>query len=128
MDPEPAKPVIGPRLWVALAVVAGLLILGDLNRRMSSAVRLEQQAAQAGTQVVALRTVNARLATQLAAATSEVLVEEWARREVKMMRPGDHLVIPIPPPGQTIVPASSATPMAPLPGPWEIWRALLLGQ
>ena len=127
MDPEPSKPVIGSRLWVALAVVAGLLILGDLNRRMSSAVRLEQQAAQAATEVVALHTQNAQLATQLAAATSEALVEEWARREVKMVRPGDHLVIPIPPPGQTIVPVSNAPPAPPLPGPWEIWRALLLG-
>ncbi len=94
---------------------------------MSSAVRLEQQAAQAGTEVVAMRTQNAQLATRLAAATSDVMVEAWARREVKMARPGDHLVIPVPPPGQTLQPSSSATPAPPLPGPWEIWRALLLG-
>jgi cell division protein FtsB len=127
MDPEPGKTLLGPRVWVALAVVAGLLILGDLNRRMASAVSLEQQAAQAATDVVALQTENARLATQLAAATNDAMVEQWARREVKMIRPGDHLVIPIPPPGQTVAPGAQATPAPPLPGPWEIWRALLLG-
>jgi cell division protein FtsB len=127
MGTDSTRSRLASRFWVGVAILAGLLILGDLNRRMSNSRRLEQDAVRAATEVASLEADNARLATQIAAVTGDVLVEEWARREAKMIRPGDHLVIPIAPPGPTAGTAATPTPPPPLPSPWEIWRALLFG-
>jgi cell division protein FtsB len=128
MGTDSIRSRLSSRFWIGVAILAGLLILGDLNRRMSNARRLEQDAVRAATQVASLEADNARLATQIAAVTGDALVEEWARREVKMIRPGDHLVIPIAPPGPAGGTAATPTPPPPLPSPWEIWRVLLFGR
>lgn len=127
MADEPRKPTVMSTFWIAVAVVGGILILGDLNRRMADARRLEREAQIAQTVVASLEAQNARLRTQVAAATSGALVEEWARREARMVLPGEHLVVPLPPPGGTPTPAPSPTPMPPLPSNWEVWWALLFG-
>ncbi len=69
------------RVWILLAVVAGILILGDLNRRMSDAQRLERDAVTLGTEVASLEADQSRLQTQVAGATSEPQVEAWARTQ-----------------------------------------------
>ncbi|MEW6567094.1 MAG: hypothetical protein AB1449_02800 [Chloroflexota bacterium] len=127
MDSEPSKPGVLPTLWIVVAVVAGILILGDLNRRMSNARRLEREARQAQAVVASLEAEQARLETQMAAATSGALVEDWARREAKMALPGERLVVPIPAAGGTPTPWPTPTPLPPLPSNWEVWWALLFG-
>jgi hypothetical protein len=128
MDSDFWKLPVGPRVWAIVAAVAGMLILGDLSRRMSDARRLEREADQATTQVAALEVENARLRTQVAAAAGDAVVEDWARREAKMILPGDQLVVPMAPPG--VQAAAQPTPTDPpeLPLPWEVWWALLVGE
>ncbi len=127
VEGEPLKPGVMPTLWIVVAVVAGVLILGDLNRRMANARRLEREARLAQTQVASLEAERSRLETQIAAATSGALVEQWARREAKMVLPGEHLVVPLPAAGGEPTPWPTPMPPPPLPANWEVWWALLFG-
>lgn len=115
------------RVWMFLAVVASILILGDLNRRMSDAQRLERDAVTLGTEVASLAADQSRLQTQVAGATSEPQVEAWARTQERMIRDGEHLVIPLPATGELSTVPPSPTPEGPLPSRWDIWWALLFG-
>ena len=112
---------------MALALIVGILILGDLNQRMADARRLERDARALQTEVAGMEAQAARLATQVAQATSESLVEEWARREGRMVREGEHLIVPLPPTGSAAAPAARTTPFAPPPSNWQVWWALLTG-
>ena len=127
MGNEAPKPRVLSTAWIIVAAVMAILVLGDLNRRMGDARRLEREARTAQTEVASLEAENGRLQTQIAAATSGALVEQWARREAKMVLPGEHLVILIQPSGGTQTPPGTPTPMPPLPSPWEVWWALLFG-
>lgn len=115
------------RAWLVVAVILGILVLGDLNRRMANARRLERDSEQLATEVFELEAENERLQTQVAGATSEAVVEQWARSEGRMVRQDERLIIP--------VPADAPTPVAELdteeirepPSNWEVWWALLFG-
>lgn len=115
------------RVWMLVAVVAGILILGDLNRRMSDAQRLERDTVTLGTEVASLEADQSRLQTQVAGATSQPQVEAWARTQERMIRDGEHLVIPLPAAGALDTAPPTPTPEGPLPSRWDIWWALLFG-
>jgi hypothetical protein len=115
------------RVWILLAAVAGILILGDLNRRMSDAQRLERDAITLGTEVASLEADQSRLQTQVAGATSEPQVEAWARTQARLIRDGERLVIPLPASGDLNPAPPTPTPIGPLPSRWDIWWALLFG-
>ena len=101
--------------------------MGDLNRRMGDARRLDRDAATLQTEVASLESQEELLSTQLALATGEVLVENWARSEARMIRPGEHLIIPKPDPGVEIAPTPRPLIEDKPPSPLEIWLALLIG-
>ncbi|HET7009149.1 MAG TPA: septum formation initiator family protein [Anaerolineales bacterium] len=125
---KPARAGSGfSRAGIVLGVILGILILGDLNQRLADARRLERDTLALQTEVSEMEAQAARLATQVAEATSETLVEEWARRDGKMVREGEHLIVPIPPEGTPNVPVFAPTPVPPLPSNWEVWWALLTG-
>jgi cell division protein FtsB len=126
MEGPRSRPVLG-RATLILGVIIGILILGDLNSRMADARRLERDARALQTEVSGMEAQAALLATQVAQATSESLVEEWARREGKMVREGEHLIVPLPPTGTAAAPATRTTPFAPPPSNWDVWWALLTG-
>jgi cell division protein FtsB len=115
------------RLWIVLAAVGGILLLGDLNRRMADARRLERDAAVLQTETTALETQHAELGDDLAGAGSDAQVEEWARNQARMVRDGEKLVIPLPAAG-VVTPTPQAAPPRPgLPGSLQVWWALLFG-
>jgi hypothetical protein len=127
MDESKPKLGPGPRAWLLVAAAAGVLILGDLSQRMAEARRLENESRLAATQVASLEAENDRLRTQMAAATSGVLVEQWARGEAGMVLPGERLAVPFDPAQATPSGRSSETPALDLPSPWEVWMTLLFG-
>lgn len=114
-------------IGLLILVLVGILILGDLNRRMVDARRLERDADVLSTQVSALETQNAVLATQMARTTNDSLVIEWAHEEAKMVRDGEVLVIPVTPPGGTPIPQATPTILVEQPSNWEVWWALIFG-
>jgi len=118
----------GARLWFLVAAVVGILILGDLNRRMSDARQLERDAQVLHTEVATLDENQSELETQVARATSEAVVEAWARQDAKMVRPGEKLIVPLPDTGGAQTTPVPPTPAPALPTTWQVWWALLFGQ
>jgi cell division protein FtsB len=116
-----------PRAWLLLALVLGILIIGDLNRRMADARRLERDSQQLATEVNALQAQNQALQTQVAGATSDAMIEEWARSQARMIQPGERLIVPVP--MDPLVPTPTPIPdeEQPRPSNLDIWWALLFG-
>ena len=123
---RPARPALTRAGLLALAVL-GILILGDLNRRMADAERLEQDSLALQADVDVLEDEHAYLEAEIAGVVNDTYLEAWARREAKMVRPGERLIVPIPAGGAGEVRASGAEPVEPLPSPWQVWWALLFG-
>ena len=117
----PARPPLTvTQVLVILAVIAGLLIMLDFNRRQAEAQRLEADRNQLGTQVAMLEAEHSALETQVAFATTDALVIEWAHEQGKLAQDGEVLVVPVlPTPQPTPQPAPPQAPPAP-PG-WVVW-------
>ncbi len=126
-DNDQGKPRLSA-IWFLIMMAAGILILGDLNRRMGDTRRLERDAIVLETQVAAQKTENVRLQTQVAEVTSEDNIAEWAHSQAGMVREGEVLVIPIAPPGGAVFPTPTPTPSLERPSNWEVWWALLFGE
>ena len=114
-------------IWILVLVVAGILILGDLNRRMAEARRLEQDAVLLETQVAVLATESVDLQYKVDNSSSEALVEAWAHADARMVREGEVLIIPLPPPDSTPAPDPGVEPIREQPSPFQVWLALLFG-
>jgi hypothetical protein len=63
----------------------------------------------------------------MAAATSGVLVEQWARGEAGMVLPGERLLVPVDPAAGTPTAEPPGSEGDDLPRPWEVWLTLLFG-
>jgi cell division protein FtsB len=126
-DNEQGKPRLSA-LWIFILLTAGILILGDLNRRMADTRRLERDAVTLETQVAAQKTENVRLQTQVAEVTSEDAIAEWAHSQAGMVRDGEVLVVPIAPSGEAYLPTPMPTPIVEPPSNWQVWMALLFGE
>jgi cell division protein FtsB len=116
------------RIWVVVGVVVLVILMMDFNNRMAAMLKLNQQASNLKVEATQLGATRQSLDTQIAYATSEAAVPEWARVEGHMRKTGDVLVVPI-------APANNSTPEAaanPLPvqekaESWQIWYALFFG-
>jgi cell division protein FtsB len=114
--------------WIAMILIAGLLIVGDLNRRMADARRLEQDAEILEAQVAAKSTERAELMTQVAEATSEDTIAEWARDDAKMVREGEVLVVPLAPQEESATRNEEESSYPEQPTKLQVWWALLFGK
>ncbi len=114
-------------VWIIILVILGILILGDLNRRMGDARRIEQDAITLETQVAALATESVELQYNVDNAASEALVEDWAHSDARLVRDGEILVVPLPPPDATPSVQPGKGIVREPPSPFEIWLALLFG-
>ncbi len=112
---------------ILASVIAGILILGDLNRRMANARRLERDAVQLETEVAVMATERVQLMTSVSEATSESIIAEWAHSDAKLVREGETLIIPLPPPGQISVATPAPEQGIETPSKWQVWWALIFG-
>jgi len=115
--------------WRNILIVIGLflavLLLVDFNRRMEELDRLTAQLNAVSAEATSVIQTQTALAGQVAYATSDMAVEEWAYGN-KMVRPGEHPVV---------VPSTNVTPTPePTVGPqgeelptWRIWWELFFG-
>jgi len=116
-----------PTFWVLIALVVGILIMGDLTRRMTDARRMERDGGTLAIEVATLEAENARLQAGMAGAGDQAQVEVWARGEARWVRDGERLVIPLPAPGSAPTPVPAAAPALHPPSALEVWWALLVG-
>jgi hypothetical protein len=116
--------------WSNILVVIGLavavILLVDFNHRMEELDRLSTQLNSVRAEATAIIQTQSALAGQVAFATSDIAVEQWAY-DNKMVRPGEHPV--------SVVPGANVTPTPePTVGPggekiptWRIWWELFFG-
>jgi hypothetical protein len=113
------------QVLVIIGLVAGLLIMFDFNRRQAEAQRLEADRNSSATQVAQLEYEHSALETQVAYATTDASVIQWAHGQGKLVQGNEVLVLPqLPTPQPTAVPPP---PTAPPPRPaWTLWWDLFL--
>ena len=122
---ETKSPISG--IWLLIALILGVLIFGDLTRRMTDARRMERDGRMLATEVTHLEAANSELETQIAQANNEANVARWARAEAKLVLEGERLVVPLPAERFTEEQAPALDLAQDAPSTWEIWWALLVG-
>ncbi len=116
--------------WKYALVIIGLVVLVllvmDFNNRMAELRRLSDKKEDVAVEATQLMHTQLYLETQLAYATSEAAVNEWAYQEGHMVREGEHLVIPLEYPGitpeVTFIPTETPEPET----NFQIWFSLFL--
>lgn len=114
-------------LVIGAFVIFGFMLM-DLNSRLMELSRVSVQRDAIQTEVVGLRSTEQELKDQIDYAESDQAVERWAREEGHMARPGDQVIIPIPPKGATPLPPPLPTPVVRKVENWEVWWALFWGE
>lgn len=109
-------------------LVVLVLLMMDMNARLSDLNRLTTQRDQLSTEVAQLEETRSSLMKKLAYATSEVAVEEWARVFNRLSQPGDQVIIPLPTGYVTPTPVIVEPPVQRDLQKWEVWRALFFGE
>jgi len=116
--------------WRNILIVIGLILavvlLVDFNHRMEELDRLTAQMNAVRAEATAIIQTQNALAGQVAYATSDAAVEEWAHAN-KMVLPGEHPVVVVP--GSNVTPTPEPTPLPQVGGlpNWRIWWELFFG-
>ena len=114
-----------------VAVLIGILILVfivlEFNRRLEELNMLNAQSRLVQTQATQAVQTQLALQTQVAYASSDAAVEEWARTDGHYIQDGDLPVVPLGEPGVAPIDASTPTPVPTQPSNWEVWWDLFFG-
>ncbi|MFH1635241.1 MAG: hypothetical protein ABIG63_14710 [Chloroflexota bacterium] len=105
-----------------------IMLVLEFNNRVSDLRHLSVEAEQVSTQVSALKQTQMNLETQIAYATSDAAVEEWAYSEARWIRDGDHPVVPLSPQESTPAPVPELAPTQQVVENWQVWKALFFDQ
>jgi cell division protein FtsB len=116
------------QLAVVVALIVAFFLVMDLNSRINDLFRLSAQRDQMQAEVNSLTKTKVMLKTQIAFATSDAFVAEWAREQAGFGKPGDIPIIPLPQQDFTPVPQTAATPTIQPVEHWEKWWALFFGK
>ena len=115
-----------------IAAFAGILVLilmvMDFNSRLETFNVLRKQAAIVSTQATQAMQTQLALQTQVAYASSDQVVHEWARSEGHYVQGGDQPVVPVEVPGLAPATLSSPTALPTQMANWEIWWELFFGE
>jgi cell division protein FtsB len=112
-------------LVLGLAVLAAMVM--DFNRRTADLRRLTTEKEAVSAQVTSLVETQNGLKEQVAYATSDAAVMEWAYQDGHMIRPGDVPVIPVPADQVTPAPTPTPAPSQVQTSNWEKWLILFTG-
>jgi hypothetical protein len=114
--------------WKYALLIVGLVVLAfmvmDFNTRMTELRRLRDKQEVVAGQVTHMVMTQEYLETEIAFATSDLAVVEWAYQEGRMAREGDIPIIPLPPGDVTPAPVIEEAPTVEVVSPWRIWWAL----
>lgn len=105
-----------------------VLIMMNLNSRLSEYFRLTSERDEMSAQMTYLRQTHAALETQVGYATSDEAVEDWARNQAHLALPDDMVVVVVTPIGNVVTPHVVETPEPRTVENWEVWWALFFGK
>jgi len=114
-------------ILIFLGLFLAVVLLVDFNRRMEELDRLSTQLNAVRAEATVIIQTQTALAGQVAFATSDVAVEEWAY-DNKMLRPGEHPVGVVPGAGITPTPGTTPVTQAEELPFWRIWWELFFGK
>ncbi|MEA3351736.1 MAG: hypothetical protein U9Q82_14045 [Chloroflexota bacterium] len=111
-----------------LVVILVLLILG-FNNRIAELEHLSGQVGRVEIQVTRLQQTQDLLETQIAYATSDAYVDDWAYKYAHWIREGDYLMVPLSDTESTPVTIQdvSETSTQTLYN-WQVWKALFFDE
>ena len=117
------------RLIAIVLVVLLILLMMGFNNRLVNMNRLIRQENILQTRIAGLESTKIAVEEQVAYATSEIALEEWARESNHMIEPGDQAIVLIAPDEQlsTPVPTPVAEEEIKLSN-FETWKLLLFGE
>ncbi len=123
-DPRPRRPASLTPLLALLGVGVAVVIVGAFNRRLVAGQRVIESRQVLETEVALQERERSLLLTQVAYATTDAAVIEWAHAQGKQALEGEVLVVPLP--GATPLPTPTPTP---IPEPsvlsnWQLWGML----
>jgi cell division protein FtsB len=110
------------------AIILLVALMMDFNNRLSELLHLNEQKDKVIVKVTSLAITARALDTQIAYATSEAAVGEWARQEGHMAKPGDIPIVPLAPAGYTPQPTPTQMMVATQVSNWEVWWAVIFGE
>ena len=116
------------RVILVVVIILLVLLMMDFNNRMVRALELEQQAQAMTTRMAELEQTKVYLEAQIAFATSEKAVEQWAREDAKLIKEGDVPIIILPPSKPTLTPTPAPLVQEKPLSNLEIWKELFLGE
>jgi cell division protein FtsB len=119
---------VDKRIFLIVGLIILIFLMMDFNSRMNELTRLDQEYDKLSGQVTQLAQTAQLLTTQIAYATSDVAVQDYARNDGKMIEPGDNPVVPIAPEGNTPQPTAIPITVQPQVANWQIWYALFFGE
>ncbi len=117
------------QITFAVILAVGLILAINFSSRISVGQPLMEAYDSIQTEIVDLEREQATLIAERDYARSDAYVEEWARDDGKMIRPGEKLVIPVP---SGIIVNATPTPIPQAafnagvdePAPWQLWWAM----
>ena len=115
------------RLITVLVIVVLVLLMMDFNNRMSTMIQLNQMETILRTKVAGLEATKMVVEDDIAYATSDRALEEWAREKDRLIEEGDHPIIIMPPSDYTPVPTATPKPETIVLTRLEIWKELIFG-
>jgi len=120
----------GIQIMFAAILAVGLILAINFSTRLASSRPLQAYYDSVEAEIDALEEEQSTLIAELEFASSDAYVEQWARQEWKMVRPGEVLVIPL-----AVGTPVQATPeptffvevdtSPPEPDNWTLWWSLL---
>jgi cell division protein FtsB len=111
-----------PRRILTLIGLATLfLIIIGFSRRISEFARLSNQLDLESARITELVATQSHLQGQIAYATSEAAVEEWAREDNRLAQPGDFVVIPLQQEGAQPLVVQQAQSTQQVLSNWQTW-------
>ena len=121
-------PVGVRRVAVLIGILVLVFIVLEFNRRLEELNMLQAQNKLVQTQATQAIQTRGALQTQVAYATSNAAVEEWARTDGHYIQDGDLPVVPLGEPGSPPIEASTPVPTpAPMQN-WQVWWKLFFGE
>jgi len=119
----------GVQIMFAAILAIGLFLAIGLSQRITAGQPLQDTYNRVRSEIEVLQQEQAALLATRDYVQSDAFVEQWARDEGKMIRPGEVLIIPVPsgasveptPINDEEVPVETAPPQ---PEPWQLWWTL----
>lgn len=102
-------------------IVLLLIVLFGFSQRIAEYSRLNSQVERESARITQLAATQSYLEGQIAYATSEAAVEEWAREDARWAREGDFPIIPLVPPDFTPEAPSEEEGIASSSSNWQTW-------